>query len=304
MFDTTSFHPDQTPYDDHISGVGVDTLTADQVVHGAHKPIVGGSPFRPGQSDTDAHVPSAGAGVEPSPEDAILNILAGTLDDIERVRIATENRLRSLIEDPKNENDTARGLKGTSFEDRLTATLNGLKGLEHSATLDLQRAVRIHPLYPFIKRVKGLGDKQAARLLAAIGDPAERPNPAKLWQYAGHGDPERSRRRKGLTVQFSPTAKMRLHLVSESVMKQRCGACQTAARAVPLTAPAVPSPWRPPDNCTCHQTHPYRAVYDRERAKWQDRETSDAHKHAHALRVLGKTLLRDMWRYARRTEVL
>jgi hypothetical protein len=125
--------------------------------------------------------------------------------------------------------------------------------------------MRAHPLWTaFGKDVKGVGEKQFARLLAAIGDPADRPNVAKLWQYAGHGDPLRSKRVKGVQgLPFSPTAKMRLHLIAESCMKQR--------------------------------DSQYRVVYDTAKAAWAERDTSDMHKHNHALRIVGKALLRDLW---------
>jgi hypothetical protein len=124
--------------------------------------------------------------------------------------------------------------------------------------------MRMHPLAAFVKQTRGLGEKQAARLLAAIGDPAARENPAKLWQYAGHGDPARSRKRKGQVVEFNPTAKMRVHLCAESMLRSG-----------------------------------NREVYDAARAAWADRDTTDGHKHNHALRLVGKRLLLDMWKAAR-----
>jgi hypothetical protein len=206
----------------------------------------------PGRHDHEAQISLAGADLH----DAILAILAASLDDLERTRIATENRIRALRDE--------QGLAGSPFEAKLAALLDGLKTLEHQATLDLRRALRLHPLATFVKKTRGLGEKQAARLLAAIGDPATRENPAKLWQYAGHGDPARSRKRRGQVVEFNPTAKMRVHLCAESML--RAG---------------------------------NRDVYDRERAKWADRETSDGHKHNHALRVVGKALLLDLWKASR-----
>ena len=97
-----------------------------------------------------------------------------------------------------------------------------------------------------------------------------RRGPAELWQFCGVGDPARSRLRKGERVEFNPEAKMRVRLVAESCMKQR--------------------------------TSPYRAVYDRERAKWADRDTTDLHKHNHALRCVAKAVLKDLFLEARRTE--
>lgn len=44
---------------------------------------------------------------------------------------------------------------------------------------------------------------------------------------------------------------------------------------------------------------PYREVYDQARASWVERETSDAHKHQHALRCVAKAILKDLWVEAR-----
>jgi len=241
----------------------------------------------PGHAMDDDHINPAGADLH----DALLAVLADALDDLERVRIATQNRVRSLQQ--------VKGLEGTKFEANLADLLDSLAALEKKATLDLQRAMRLHPLGAHVKATKGLGEKQAARLLAAIGNPADRPNPAKLWQYAGHGDPLRSRKRKGQVVEFNPTAKMRVHLCAESAMKTRCGACTEAAKATRPPEPEHAAPWQPPHDCTCPTTHPLRAVYDRERLKWADRDTSDGHKHNHALRIVGKTILLDLWKAAR-----
>ena len=242
----------------------------------------------PGHSVADTQSYDAGADLH----DALLAVLADALDDLERVRIATQNRVRALRQ--------VKGLEGTKFEANLTELTDALAAMEHKATLDLQRAMRLHPLGAHVKATKGLGEKQAARLLAAIGNPADRATPAKLWQYAGHGDPARSRKRRGQVVEFNPTAKMRVHLCAESAMKQRCGACTVAAKAMVDATPHDGAPWQPPHDCTCAATHPYRAVYDRERAKWADRETSDGHKHNHALRVVGKHILLDLWKAARK----
>jgi hypothetical protein len=127
------------------------------------------------------------------------------------------------------------------------------------------RCERIH-LDRWVKRTVGIGEKQGARLLAAIGDPASRKMPSSLWQYCGHGAP--SKRQRGVKGWWSPTAKMRVHLIAESCIKQR--------------------------------TSPFRAVYDDARMDWADRDTTDGHKHAHALRMVGKAVLLDLWLEAQR----
>ena len=84
---------------------------------------------------------------------------------------------------------------------RLAALVGMLADAEHKATLNLQRVMRKHPLGPWAAARKGVGEKQGARLLAAIGDPYIRPEitredgtvepsrprmVSELWAYAGY----------------------------------------------------------------------------------------------------------------------
>lgn len=54
---------------------------------------------------------------------------------------------------------------------RLAEVIEGLYALERSIIRDLERAMKAHPLGPWVQRQRRLGPKQTARLLAAIGDP-------------------------------------------------------------------------------------------------------------------------------------
>jgi hypothetical protein len=262
----TLHDPDLAPghqtYDAQVPVAGGNQPTPGQRARDTQSSLAGGDQSAPGQPTYDAQVPVAGRNAgdaERELAELLLRVASDALDGLERERVATGNRLESLRR--------VKGMAGTAVEAELEALHAGLLELEHDATLALQRALRRHPLGPWVKRTVGVGEKQGARLLAAIGDPAARPNPAKLWQYCGHGDPARSRLRKGAKVEHNPTAKMRVRLVAESCMK--------------------------------HRHSPYRAVYDCERAKWAERDTTDGHRHAHALRIVGKAILLDLWREAR-----
>lgn len=126
--------------------------------------------------------------------DPLLALLAETLDDLERTRIANENRFRHLTRDVDDSDGERRGL-GLSVADApvaaVAAIVESLNGLEKDATKQLEKALRRHPLGPWIKAQKGVGDKQGARLLAAIGDPYwndlhGRPRTvSELWAYCG-----------------------------------------------------------------------------------------------------------------------
>lgn len=184
------------------------------------------------------------------------------LDDIEKIRIATENRLRSMVE---------AGID-TEFYDK---QVEAFQKMEKEAVLSLQKVMKRHPLGKWIESTKGVGLKQGARLIASIGDITynhleDRPRrgPAELWAYCGYRPDQK--RKKGERSNWNPTAKMRAFLIAESCIKQ--------------------------------MQSPYRKVYDKARESWESREVSDGHKHNHALRVTAKTILKDLFLEARKLE--
>lgn len=223
----------------------------------------------------------------------LLTIYADLVDDLEKSRIATENRIRALRD--------VKGLAGSPEEERLDAIAMVLAESERKATNELKRAVKAHPLGKWISSQIGVGEKQAGRLLGALGDPATRFDSetgelvertvSQLWSYCGYGDARRQVRRRGERANWNATLKMRAYLIAESCMKQKAS--------------------------------PYRAVYDEGRAKYADSvhaseckrcgpsgkpaqegsPLSDGHKHARALRLVAKTFLRDLWEEARRVHM-
>ena len=143
------------------------------------------------------------ASTAPSLLDPALALAADVLDDIERVRIANENRLRQLT---RSAEDADGGMRGFGLDEshpdvaRLAVMVQTLGKVEHDATLNLQRLMRRHPLGPWVKSIRGAGEKQVARLLAVIGDPYIRPETVRedgtsmpsgprtvsaLWAYSG-----------------------------------------------------------------------------------------------------------------------
>lgn len=228
--------------------------------------------------------------------DPLLALAADVLDDLERVRIANENRLRQLTRNQVDSDGVERGFgldQAHPDVARLAALVEMLTVAEHQATLNLSRTMRANQLGPWVKSTAGVGEKQGARLIAAIGDPYwntlhERPRQVgELWSYCGYGDAREQVRRRGQKANWSADAKMRAYLVAESCMKKR--------------------------------SSPYRAVYDAGRAKYAEAvhasecvrcgpsgkpaqpgsALSDGHKHARALRAVAKEILRDLWHEAR-----
>lgn len=233
--------------------------------------------------------------------DPLLAMLADVREDAQRTRIANENRLRHITRTEVDDDEVMRGLGlDESHPDvaRQAALVQMLADVEHQATLNLNRRMRKHPLGAWCKAQRGIGyGTLPARLLAILGDPyvnmqtGEVRTVSQLWSYCGHGDPTR-KRRKGMSqadlfALGNPDAKMIVHLIAESTMKAG---------------------------------GPYREVYDKRKANNEGREHatecvrcgpsgspalvgspwSDAHRHADALRIVGKEILRDLWLEAKR----
>lgn len=227
-----------------------------------------------------------------------LCLLSDSLDDIEGLRIATENRVRALTRDEADSDGEVRGL-GLDARSPEVATAMGMldtmKSLEREATKALQREVRKSPLYEWVQRSRGIGEKQAARLLAVIGDPYwndlhDRPRTvSELWAYAGYSviGGTAQRRHKGVKSNWNDKAKSRAFLMAQSCVKAASGR--------------------------------YREVYDAARTQYADAihpldcvrcgpagkpalagsSLAPGHQHARALRRVAKEILRDLWLEAR-----
>lgn len=281
------------------------------------------------QSNADTHEGCVAA-ADPPPEpvavaspiqraaraDALLLIYADLLDDLERVRLDTENRVRSLGD---------YGLANARLID-MTARL---KAEEHGAELELKRALRTHPLGPWVKRTVGIGEKQGARLLAAIGDPYwntlhDRPRTvSELWAYCGYhvlnpgrqsADTQRS------SAGVDPLAPSRSNSEARREIAGGDPSSDTA-HGVPDTQPQTggvapkrrkgqKANWNATakmraylcaESCIKQRHSPYRAVYDARRAHTADThpEWTDGHSHNDALRVVAKEILKDLWREAK-----
>lgn len=215
-----------------------------------------------------------------------LGLAADVLDDLEKSRIANENRLRALGEFTP---DAHPELK------RLRAIVDGLRDLEHKAGLNLDREMRAHPLGVWVLAQRGVGVRQAARLLAAIGDPYVRDTygedgtatlaprtVAQLWSYCGYSviDGAAARRRKGVKSNWSSVAKARAYLIAESCMKAGGDYRKLYDARKKLTEGRIHAGPCP----QCHNAEIWR----------------DGHRHADALRVVAKEVLRDLWCEARR----
>lgn len=222
---------------------------------------------------------------------AAIRTLAALLDDLEKVRIMNGNRVGA-----------AEREHGESFP-HLLVIQDDLLALEHRAEIELKRAWRRHPLAPWARTVKGLGEKSIARLIAEIGRPSigsvghwettsdgattiadstkltlrrfwvvddefDR-TVGQLWQYVGVGDPSRSRIPKNATQEEllkrgRPRAKKQMYLIAEALKKQTCLAHRRRRAEIQGWQP-------PPPDCTCREEGLYRAVYDARRVATSER---------------------------------
>jgi hypothetical protein len=262
----------------------------------------------------------------------LLALLADVLDDLERTRIANENRLRQLTRNEPDKDGEERGFGLTLDQPQVAAladVVTALGKLEHQSTLNLQRAVRKHPLGPWVKATVGVGEKQGGRLLAAIGDPYwntlhDRPRlVSELWAYCG------------LHVHPAAHSAADAHAVSGGGGKQGdpghhgLAAQRTTAGVAPTRARGQRANWSTvaktraylvAESCIKQARSPYRAVYDNGRTKYADAvhqtpckrcgpsgkpaatgtPISAGHQHARAMRLVMKEILKDLWRESKR----
>lgn len=313
---------DHTPRDAHHPRVVGTTTSASHSVAGSQAIGAGGSTSG-SQWLPDAHT-AAAAG--PFLRDPLLGVFADILDDFEKVRIANENRLRALTDS----SDRGHGLSVDNPDvARLAALVDATKSLEHQGKLNLCRAMRAHPLWPWAKPLAGVGEKQFARLLAVIGDPYwndlhDRPRTkGELWAYCGyHVIPTSGSQRDH--VPYS-------HIAAGSTCHpDRCivGVQNDIVGVAPKRRRGERSNWNEDARKRCYliaescmkQRGHYRDVYDAARAKYADATHRSAcvrcgpaghpaaegsvlslgHQHARGLRAVSKEFLKDLWRESKR----
>jgi hypothetical protein len=273
-----------------------------------------------------------------------VTILAETVNDIETIRIGISHRVAGARRAGADDDEL----------ETLVALLELQTAVEKQAVKSLEKAMKQHPLAPWVAQAKGVGLKQSARLLAAIGNPywnhaADRPRrgPAELWAYCGlhvlpaghlpvdaqesnvggqlcHPDDQNifgsqavhvagvaPRRAKGERANWNSAARMRARLVAESCVKQdssslyrlvyedgrkkyadavhavdcpQCGMCGTCGKPPGLG----------------RQEHEATGCSERKVVKATvGTPLRDGHKHARALRLVSKEVLKDLFLAAR-----
>lgn len=261
-----------------------------------------------------------------------LQTAADVVNDLEGVRMANAARYGALTgftvdgrpwKADKDEQVRTTGLAADHpGVVSLKAIVEGIAKIEGEAVKTLEKAMKAHPLGPWVIAQRGLGLKQAGRLLASIGDPYWRPaleylddddkvidskeegprTVSALWAYAGEHviDGAAARRKKGVRSNWSTNAKTRAWLCAESCVKQLGADCKRGGAATlgEDTSTAAP-PIHLTEGCKCS---PFRVAYDLRKARTTANrpDWTDGHRHVDAMRISAKTILKHVWREARR----
>jgi hypothetical protein len=233
----------------------------------------------------------------------VLNALTAQVDDLETMRIAVGNRRRLLVlpRDVADVDGINRGL-GLSEDDVLVlgpinTVADGVGELEDRAIKGLVKYMRHSPWHDWLSdpASKGVGAKQLARLLGAIGDPYwhsanNRPRlVSELWSYCGYAvvGGYAPRRRRGQQSNWSEEARKRAWLIAGSCVKSGGHYREVYDQAKLRYADAV-------HTGECVRCGPAG------KPAQPDSPISDGHRHARALRAVSKEVLKDLWRESRR----
>ena len=272
-----------------VSPSGQPSATTDQPESATQGPLVGGGePSEPAvHRSHDTHT---------GPDGWLeLRIWAEMFFDAQQQRIASVNRAERGGVDPEIYAPYIESLDAAE------------KVVRRQMILTYRRAVP-EPIRAWVKTTHGLGEPLMARILGHLGhprwatphhwegtgaarvlvtDPPFERSVSQLWAYCGHGRPGRVRKGASaadLAALGSPQLKMLTHVAAECCMKTK--------------------------------TSPFRLVYERARTDYADKVHSVpcvrcgpsgkpaqegspwslGHQHAGALRIVGKEILRDLWR--------
>lgn len=189
---------------------------------------------------------------------------------------------------------------------------------EHTLIKTLEKEVKSCALGPWIEAQKGIGLKQAGRLLGVIGDPYwnsghydhpegkldsdgeviriphDRPRTvSELWSYCGMGvvDGRAPHRRKNVQSSWNGDARMRIWNISGACLKAQGHYADVYYEARDKYADAVHS-----RECVrCGPSGKPALVGS---------PLSAAHQHACGLRIVSKTVLKDFWVESKRLHEL
>lgn len=276
-----------------------------------------------------------------------IGMAASALDTIEDVRKSEKNRLLALLrpvekggygspvdapavkqqaafvvslncgalidKQPKEGDETKEAVPAELAEEFKVTKVRGQSCcIEHTLIANLEKAVKTSPLGPWIIAQKGVGLKQAGRLLGTVGDPYwhsgyyetgeidkhgdsvtkayDRPRTvSELWSYCGYGvrNGEAPRHRKGQQGNWNDSARMRAWNIAGACLKAQGDYAQVYYAAREHYENAV-------HGQDCVRCGPAG------KPALAGSPLSLAHQHARGLRKVAKEFLKDMWRESKR----
>jgi hypothetical protein len=238
-----------------------------------------------------------------------IGLLAERVNQLEEVRIADENRVRSITQSVGEHGGDGR----EALIDSLTSVNDGIKALENQSITELKRSMRRLPgVGDWVKNTPGLGEKTVGRLIGSIGNPAYnftagrvRRGPAELWAYCGLHviDGKAPRRQRGQQANWSTEAKTRAFLCAEGCVKAVGG--ETKSGAVKKRSPYrdVYELARLKHDGAVHKTECVRCGPSGKPAQ-PGSELAPGHSHARAMRAVSKEILKDLFVICKREHEL
>lgn len=137
-----------------------------------------------------------------------LRLLIEIFYDTQKLRIATENRLRSYQQ------------AGASMHDSIKNLAIELKDRENELEKEIKYEVGLHPVWGgWLKDVKGIGPMMAGGLITIIDDIERFATISKLWRYCGLAPNER--RKVGEKLRYNPHAKVLAWKIASQFLKAR-----------------------------------------------------------------------------------
>jgi len=238
--------------------------------------------------------------------DLQLRWLTDHLSHLEKTRIAINNRLMAIR--AGGELPLPELIDQQAFMDVVMAE-------EKRATKRLETAMQDHPYGPFVANVPGLGYKTIGRLVGIVGDPYwhpehDRPRTvSELWAYCGL-NPTAPPAMRGMTQQDARArgnrqARAMLYVISSVVIRydnvyrevydKRRAHTIERIHVTNCRNTIVPRAHAPAGSNGCATTaHPEWGATG---SPWRK-----GHQHSDGLRVVAKTLLKDLWLYGRRQD--
>jgi hypothetical protein len=156
------------------------------------------------------------------------------------------------------------------------AAIGAFEDLARDLGAQMERLAKQLPVAAWVKKVRGFGLINLARVIGEAGDLNAYANPAKLWKRLGLAPyngraPSTWKSKGGLSAEewtrlgYSPRRRAICYVVSESLLKLNDG--------------------------------PYRARYDQAKQKFAAAHPDEKplHAHKHAMLLMVKLLVRDLW---------